>query len=237
VVGFSTAAATWAEVREDIRGGCDRRACREPKQRLRSITARDQQQGAADAHVKQPRAACEVRQRLQLVALRVPAAAALARRGHTRLDDHDGAYSDVRLPMLHTHSGSSRRAFFDTSLRTSCGAGRACKDWTPTPTGGPRAQARDDCEVADRIGELRKVAPVDEPAPHCGTARSTSVQSMLRAATHRFFSSLSSPIPSGSDCRGVASARLQNGAAGDGGAPRTQSHRQTYADRSPACKW
>ena len=157
-----------------------------------------------------------------------------ARRGHTRLEDYDGAYSDVRLPMLHTHSGSSRRAFFDTSLRTSCGAGRACKDWTPTPTGGPRAQARDDCEVADRIGELRKVAPVDEPAPHCGTARSTSVQSMLRAATHRFFSSLSSPIPSGSDCRGVASARLQNGAAGDGGAPRTQAHRQTYADRSPA---
>ena len=46
-----------------------------------------------------------------------------ARRGHTRLENYDGAYSDVRavlrLLMLHTHSGSSRRAFFDTSLR--CG--------------------------------------------------------------------------------------------------------------------
>jgi hypothetical protein len=135
--------------------------------------------------------------------------------------------------MLHTHSGSSRRAFFDTSLRTSCGAGRACTDWTPTPTGGPRVQARD-CEVADRVGELRKVAPVDEPVPHCAMPRSTSVQRMLRAATHRFFSFSSSPIPSGSDCRGVSSARLHNGAAGDGAAPRTQAHRQNYADRSPA---
>ncbi len=186
-----------------------------------------------DAHVKQPRAASEVRQRLQLVALRVPAAAALARRGHTRLDDHDGAYSDVRcdirLPILHTHSGSSRRAFFDTSLR--CRA--RCTHWIPTPTGGPHAQARD-CEVANRVGELRKVAPVDEPAPHCGTPRPTSVQSTLRATTHRFLSFSSSPIPSGSDCSSVASARLHDGAAGDEDAPRTQSHRQTYADRPPA---
>ncbi len=156
-----------------------------------------------------------------------------ARRGHARLEDYDGTYSDVRLPMLHTHSGSSRRAFFDTSLRTSCGARRACTDWTPPPTGGPRVQARD-VEVADRVGELRKVAPVDEPAPHRGTPRPPGVKRRLRAATHRFFSFLSSPILSGSDCSGVASARLHDGVAGDGGAPRTQAHRQTYANQPPA---
>jgi hypothetical protein len=111
--------------------------------------------------------------------------------------------------MLHTHSGSSFRAFFDTSLR--CGA--RCTDWIPTPTGGPRAQAREDCEVADRIGELRKIAPVDEPATHRGTPRPRSVKRTLRAATHRFLSFLSSPILSGSDSSAVASARLHDGAA------------------------
>ncbi len=126
-----------------------------------------------DAHVKQRiraarSAAFEVRQRLQLVVLRVPAAPALARHGHTRLEDYDGAYSDVRLPILHTHSGSSFRAFFDTSLQ--CGA--RCMDWIPNGTGigKPRAQARD-FKVADRVGEHRKVASVDEPATHGGTAR------------------------------------------------------------------
>jgi hypothetical protein len=73
---------------------------------------------------------------------------------------------------------------------------------------------------------------VDEPAPHFGTG---AVKCTRRAATHRCFRLLSSPIFSGSDCSGVASARLHDGAAlGRGGAPRTQAHRHDYADRSPA---
>ena len=55
-----------------------------------------------------------------------------ARPGHKRLEDYDDAYSDVRLLMLHTHFGSSRRAFFDTSLQ----CGRACPDWMPNATEG-----------------------------------------------------------------------------------------------------
>ena len=93
-----------------------------------------------------------------------------------------------------------------------------------TGVGEPRAQARD-CEVADRIGELRKVAPVDEPAPHRGTPRSTSVQRTRRAATHRFFRLSSSPIPSGSDCSSVASARLHDGLGLWGeGVPHARKH-------------
>ncbi len=114
-----------------------------------------------------------------------------------------------------------------------CSAGRAAWIGFRCQPTGPRLQARD-CEVADRIWDLRKVAPVDEPVPHCAMPLSTSMKRTLRAATHRFFSFLSSPIPSGSDCSGVASARLHDGAAGDEGAPRTQAHQQTYADRSPA---
>ena len=116
--------------------------------------------------------------------------------------------------MLHTHSGSSRRAFFDTSLRCGCAA-RIGLRRQRFGIGTPRAQARD-WEVADRVGEPLKVAPVDDPAPQLWHARSPGVQCTLRAATHRFFSFLSSPILSGSDSSNVPSARLHECAAGEG---------------------
>jgi hypothetical protein len=160
--------------------------------------------------------------------LRIPAAPALARRGKSLVQASGGAYSDVK-PILHTHSGSSRRAFVDTSLQ----CGRACTDWIPTPSGGRayrleivRSQIESGSFVRlHRSMNLRRTV-----------ARRGRVKCTLRAATHRFFSFLSSPILLGSDCSAVPSARLQDGAA-DEECPMRASTPADLRRSVPSCKW